>query len=589
MAPDRGCRAPHAMRRRSNAASNIAGGEPAPRDGASRPSVILKQVLVACLLLLALPATAHANGSDDRIIHDCQNSATGALTGNYTKAQLNHALNNLPGDVQEYTGCYDAIRQELLASGGGGPNGRTGTGGSGSGGLGGGAGGANGGGLGSAGGGTGGAGTAGSIPDNPPPPDAAKPVQVAGATVAPGALPQIGKDAHRLPTALIVPLALLALARARLGGHDDRTPCRRSLAAPSQGAGGTAPGPAPAVRRPRGRIAAHPDALVALGLARAARRDRVRRARRLGAVAHDHRRDRAHAARRRGRRGGDPRAPARPAPVGRRRRCCCSPRSPSGRRCRSPGRCSRPTRGRRRTSRSPTSRRSPARSRSRTSRRSAGAACWAAIVLAAVMLSGWALLAKVFPSISPLDLYARLRAPFDYWNAVGLMAALGIPGCLWLGARRDGHAALSALAVPGARPAARRAAAVLRPRAAAGGRRRDRRAGSRPCRCGCAASAVLATAGAGAALVCAWAFSNDALTTDGTPLDVRADAGHSLGLLLLALLDRAAARRARARASRCRARRSRRRAAARSARRCSSRSRSCRSQGSPCSPPRSAG
>ena len=36
--------------------------------------------------------------------------------------------------------------------------------------------------------------------------------------------------------------------------------------------------------------------------------------------------------------------------------------------------------------------------------------------------------------------------------------------------------------------------------------------------------------------MCAWAFANDALTKDGTPLDVRADAGHSLGLLLLAMV-----------------------------------------------------
>jgi hypothetical protein len=158
-----------------------------------------------------------------------------------------------------------------------------------------------------------------------------------------------------------------------------------------------------------------------------------------------------------------------------------------------------------------------------------------AVVLASVVLCGWSLFVKVFPSISSLDLYARLRAPFDYWNAVGLMAALGIPGCLWLGARRDGHAALSALAVPalglllvalllsyGRGPLLATAVAVgcwfalvpLRLRGAA----------------------VLATAGAGTAIVCAWAFSNDALTKDGTPLDVRADAGHSLGLLLLALL-----------------------------------------------------
>lgn len=158
-----------------------------------------------------------------------------------------------------------------------------------------------------------------------------------------------------------------------------------------------------------------------------------------------------------------------------------------------------------------------------------------AVVLASVVLSGYALLAKVFPSISPLDLYARLRAPFDYWNAVGLMAALGIPGCLWLGARRDGHAALSALAVPalglllvalllsyGRGPLLAAAVAVACWFAIVPLRLR--------------ALAVLATAAAGTAVVCAWAFPNDALTTDGTPLDVRADAGHSLGLLLLVLL-----------------------------------------------------
>jgi hypothetical protein len=158
-----------------------------------------------------------------------------------------------------------------------------------------------------------------------------------------------------------------------------------------------------------------------------------------------------------------------------------------------------------------------------------------AVVLASVVLCGWSLLVKAFPSLSSLDLYARLRAPFDYWNAVGLMAALGIPGCLWLGARRDGHAALSALAVPalglllvalllsyGRGPLLATGVAVACWFAIVPLRLRG--------------LAVLATAGAGTAVVCAWAFANDALTKDGAPLDVRADAGHSLGLLLLALL-----------------------------------------------------
>ncbi|MBS1868532.1 MAG: O-antigen ligase family protein [Actinobacteria bacterium] len=159
----------------------------------------------------------------------------------------------------------------------------------------------------------------------------------------------------------------------------------------------------------------------------------------------------------------------------------------------------------------------------------------AAVVLASVVLCAWSLLVKSFPSISSLDLYARLRAPFDYWNAVGLMAALGIPGCLWLGARRDGHAALSALAAP--------ALGLLLVALLLSYGRGPLLAAVVATGCWFAivplrlrGAAVLATAGAGAAIVCAWAFSNDALTKDGTPLDVRADAGHSLGLLLLALL-----------------------------------------------------
>jgi hypothetical protein len=64
-------------------------------------------------------------------------------------------------------------------------------------------------------------------------------------------------------------------------------------------------------------------------------------------------------------------------------------------------------------------------------------------------LSGYALLVKVFPST--LDAGAtlgRLQAPFGYWNAIGVSAALGLPACLWSGARRDRGRVLRALSVP---------------------------------------------------------------------------------------------------------------------------------------------
>ena len=62
----------------------------------------------------------------------------------------------------------------------------------------------------------------------------------------------------------------------------------------------------------------------------------------------------------------------------------------------------------------------------------------------------YALATKVFPGALAADeVYARLREPLGYWNAVGLMAALGVPPLLWLAARRSGHGAVNALAWPG--------------------------------------------------------------------------------------------------------------------------------------------
>ncbi|HXW59430.1 MAG TPA: hypothetical protein VEJ23_08125, partial [Solirubrobacteraceae bacterium] len=65
---------------------------------------------------------------------------------------------------------------------------------------------------------------------------------------------------------------------------------------------------------------------------------------------------------------------------------------------------------------------------------------WPAVIggvtLAAVIVCSYALATKVFPGqLDAHDQYARLRAPFGYWNATGLMAALGVIGCMWLGAR----------------------------------------------------------------------------------------------------------------------------------------------------------
>ena len=159
-----------------------------------------------------------------------------------------------------------------------------------------------------------------------------------------------------------------------------------------------------------------------------------------------------------------------------------------------------------------------------------------AIATLATVLAGYALLLKVYPaSLDPGEVLGRLRAPFDYWNAVGLMAALGLPACLWAGARREGNTFLRALTVPamavllvalilsysrGALLAALIGVALwfalvpLRFRALT----------------------MLALSAAGGAAVTLWALDTHPITHDMVPLRARTIAGHSFGLALLLMI-----------------------------------------------------
>jgi O-antigen ligase/polysaccharide polymerase Wzy-like membrane protein/tetratricopeptide repeat protein len=158
------------------------------------------------------------------------------------------------------------------------------------------------------------------------------------------------------------------------------------------------------------------------------------------------------------------------------------------------------------------------------------------VVLGAVIVSGYAVLTKVFPgALNPGEVYARLREPFGYWNSVGILAAMAVPACLWLAARRSGHAALNALAYP--------ALALLVVASLLAYSRGSLLAMA----IGCAfwfasvplrlrATAVLATAGLTGLLVGLWAFGQDALSQDRVPLALRTAAGHDLGVLVVTML-----------------------------------------------------
>jgi hypothetical protein len=158
------------------------------------------------------------------------------------------------------------------------------------------------------------------------------------------------------------------------------------------------------------------------------------------------------------------------------------------------------------------------------------------VVLAASVVCVYALLTKVFPaSFDAGDVYARLRAPYSYWNAIGLTAAMGAIGCMWLGARRSGHALLSALAYPAMglmlltlMLAYSRGALValvlglglwfcIVPQRLRG-------------------AAILISGAVGAGGVIAWDFSRHALNSDNVALAQRTSAGHQLGVLIVAML-----------------------------------------------------
>jgi hypothetical protein len=158
------------------------------------------------------------------------------------------------------------------------------------------------------------------------------------------------------------------------------------------------------------------------------------------------------------------------------------------------------------------------------------------IVLASVVVSAYALLTKVFPgTLSADELYARLRAPFGYWNATGLFAALGVPAAVWLGARRHGHGPASALAYP-----AVGLLMVTQLLAYSRGTLLALAIGLIfwfavvPLRL--RGAAVLLCAAAGAVPIALWAFAREGLTTDRLPIELRAPAGHQLGVLLVVMV-----------------------------------------------------
>lgn len=159
-----------------------------------------------------------------------------------------------------------------------------------------------------------------------------------------------------------------------------------------------------------------------------------------------------------------------------------------------------------------------------------------AVGVATVVVCGYALLSKVFPAtLNASDHVGRLRVPFGYWNATGLMAALGLPVCLWAGTRPATGRVLRSLTVP--------ALALLLTTLTLSYSRGAMLAAVIGLGCWMVlvplrlrATLLLALGGVGAAVASGWALTRHALTHDGASLAARTAAGHDFGVVLLVVL-----------------------------------------------------
>jgi hypothetical protein len=187
----------------------------------------MRRLLTALTILcLAVPATASADAGVTKLLRDaCRDEH---IDGTYTQAQYKKALDQLPTDSDEYTGCREVLQRGRLAalaagkhksSGGGGSTG-TGAG--------------TGGGSGSAGSTGGGSSGSSRAPSADPLSTAtprqkkalaqaaqsAKPVNVGGELVQPGALGigELSGASRGVPTPLIALICLLAASALGAGG-----------------------------------------------------------------------------------------------------------------------------------------------------------------------------------------------------------------------------------------------------------------------------------------------------------------------------------------------------------------------------------
>ncbi len=158
------------------------------------------------------------------------------------------------------------------------------------------------------------------------------------------------------------------------------------------------------------------------------------------------------------------------------------------------------------------------------------------LLIGAIVPLIYALASRVWPAaLAENEVSNRLGQPFDYWNAVGSVAAMAVPICLWLGSRRTGSPLLRVLAYP-AMGVAIVAILLTQSRGAAGAAAIAALAWFVLVPLRLRSLPVLLLPGAVAAAVSAWALSKDPFTKAFQPLSAKEAVAGDFGALVLLMI-----------------------------------------------------
>jgi hypothetical protein len=159
-----------------------------------------------------------------------------------------------------------------------------------------------------------------------------------------------------------------------------------------------------------------------------------------------------------------------------------------------------------------------------------------ALLIGAAVPVAFALASRVWPgALAENEVSNRLGQPFDYWNALGSVAAMAVPIAMWLGSRRTGSSTLRMLAYP-AMGASILAILLTQSRGAAVAALAGAivwfvlvplRLRSLP---------VVLIPGALASGVAAWALSKDPFSKSLQPLSAKQDVADDFGVLVVLML-----------------------------------------------------